>query len=468
MAKGKRRSVSQYNFPKLEFDETLLSKHYSPLKSRRIDYVVVHHMTIVGKDDSTSALTACYNVWQSRQASAHYGVQGGSIRQYVYDKDFAWATGSNAGNLHGISIEHANSTGANKWLVSNQTVLTGAKLAAWIHVVYGLGRPKSDANGKTGTLRQHEAFTSTACPGPYLGGTQWAAYVKEAQKQYDLIKRGNASAPVAPAPKPKPSKPAPVPVAPKPTMTKRTSYLNLAGYDTVHDGKATRVQRADECARLLLNGDPHFIHAVEAPEDMLPKMDKVLKDYIRIPQGGEGRESWYKAGQGTKIIFAKRYSLPKSTMLDGDDKPFLIYVWEENGFRGLEAVFHSENETKSSKQKEQLKAVLDKIAAIKKKYDVPWANVMATGDTNSPSAASWVAAWPGWRSGDALAPAAARNNEEYQSFNGWNPATRLGNKIDLFIVNAKCTVTRFNQTVGQTMARTADHNKQFIVREIAA
>ena len=176
-----RRTPAQYDWANLEFDETLLTKHFSPLNGRDIKFVVVHHMTIVG-NGSGSALDTCYETWQNREASAQYGVDGTLVRQFVLDKDFAWATGSNIGNLNGISIEHANSSRGPKWLVSKATWMTGAKLAAHLHKVYKLGRPVKDK-----TLRKHSSFTATACPGPYLGGTAWSAYVAEAQRVYDEI-----------------------------------------------------------------------------------------------------------------------------------------------------------------------------------------------------------------------------------------------------------------------------------------
>src|SRR5699024_2613972 len=104
-----RRSPSQYNWAKLRYDETILDKHYTPQSSKNVRFIVVHHMTIIGSG-SGAALDACYNVWQNRRASAHYGVDGNLVRQYVWDKDFAWATGSTIGNRDCISIEHANST----------------------------------------------------------------------------------------------------------------------------------------------------------------------------------------------------------------------------------------------------------------------------------------------------------------------------------------------------------------------
>src|SRR5699024_4350247 len=91
-----RRSPSQYNWSKLRFDETILRKHFTSQSSKNVRFIVVHHSTIIG-NGSGSALTAMYNVWQNRPASAHYGVDGRLVRQYVWDKDYAWATGSTVG-----------------------------------------------------------------------------------------------------------------------------------------------------------------------------------------------------------------------------------------------------------------------------------------------------------------------------------------------------------------------------------
>lgn len=176
-----RRTPNQYDYAKLQFDETLLPKHFSSLGSKDVEFIVIHHMTIQGIG-SGSALDACFQVWMSRKASAHYGVDGKYIRQFVWDKDFAWATGSTYGNLHGISIEHANSTPGPGWLVSDETWKNGARLAAALHVVYGLGRPVKDK-----TLRRHSSFTSTACPGPYLGGKIWNDYFLEVVRVYDVM-----------------------------------------------------------------------------------------------------------------------------------------------------------------------------------------------------------------------------------------------------------------------------------------
>lgn len=182
-----RRKPESYNFDKLQFDERLLTKHFTSQKSKDLKYVVIHHMVVKDRDvNDDDALDTVYNIWQSRPASAHYGVDGKFIAQYVWDKDYAWATGNTQGNRHGISIEHANTTlnepgTKNDYKVSEETWKNGAKLTAYIHKVYGLGRPV-----KNKTIRKHSSFSATQCPGPYIDRI-WDDYVKHAQSVYDEI-----------------------------------------------------------------------------------------------------------------------------------------------------------------------------------------------------------------------------------------------------------------------------------------
>lgn len=193
-----RRSWSQYNWAALEFDETILTKHFTAPRQLKIQFVVVHHMTVQGHGNG-SALDACWNIWQTRQASAHYGVDSTLVRQYVWDAAAGWSTGSWEGNNAGISIEHANSVVGDEagWKVATSTWKTGAKLAAHLHKAYGLGRPTSNSNGTAGTLRAHRSFNSTACPGPFLM-LIWGSYLAEAQQVYDSISGGTPVAPAAP------------------------------------------------------------------------------------------------------------------------------------------------------------------------------------------------------------------------------------------------------------------------------
>jgi N-acetylmuramoyl-L-alanine amidase len=196
-----RRTPAEFNWDALEFDETILDRHFTSPRELDIQFVVVHHMTVLGSGTG-GALDACYNIWQDREASAHYGVDGALVRQFVWDAGAAWATANYVGNHAGISIEHANSTtgDASGWKVSTLTWNTGARLAAYIHVLYELGRPTSNGNGSSGTLRTHQSFYSTACPGPFLMSI-WGQYVAEAQRVYDEITgTGSPTPPIAPAP----------------------------------------------------------------------------------------------------------------------------------------------------------------------------------------------------------------------------------------------------------------------------
>lgn len=185
-----RRKPHEYNWAKCEFDETLLTKHYTARSDDRgIRFVVIHHMVIPDRDpDTDDALDACYKVWQTREASAHYGVDGPFVRQFVWDKNEAWATGSNDGNDHGISIEHANLTlnkegTANDYLISEETLATSARLVASLHKHHKLGRPRS------ATVRQHSVYFATACPGPFFNRI-WDKYIKQCAKVYDAITDG--------------------------------------------------------------------------------------------------------------------------------------------------------------------------------------------------------------------------------------------------------------------------------------
>lgn len=181
-----RRSPAEYDFAALKFDDRLISKNFNVTSGRTIKAIVAHHMVIRDQDpDEPDALDAMARVWQGTETSAHYGVDGRFVGQFVNDKDIAWAVGNWAGNQETISIEHTNSTldepgSANDYHVSDETWRTGARLAGNLHKVYGLGRPVMNV-----TLRQHNTYSSTMCPGPYLGGIIWPLYCAEAQRVYD-------------------------------------------------------------------------------------------------------------------------------------------------------------------------------------------------------------------------------------------------------------------------------------------
>lgn len=168
----------------LEADENLiLSTHMTKGRQGcKVDKIVVHH--------NAGNLTArqIYDVWQTREASAHYQVAvDGRVSQHVWDTDTAWHTGDWASNLTSIGVEHADIS-SSPWMLSEATLDNGAHLVAALCKRYGLGRPQWRVN-----VFPHSDFTSTSCPAS-LAGSQNAAYMARAQAWYDKM-TGTASAP---------------------------------------------------------------------------------------------------------------------------------------------------------------------------------------------------------------------------------------------------------------------------------
>ena len=165
------------NWDTLQADENLiLTKHYTPgRQGHTIKYLVIHHNAgnLTGK--------AIWNVWQTRQASAHYQVAAdGRITQLVHDRDTAWHAGNWPANLDSIGIEHADIT-SDPWAVSDRTLDQGAHLVAALCKAYKLGRPKWGVN-----VYPHNRFSATACPAS-LDGTQRDEYMRKAGEYYDKM-----------------------------------------------------------------------------------------------------------------------------------------------------------------------------------------------------------------------------------------------------------------------------------------
>lgn len=84
---------------------------------KKIDKIFVHHMA------GNLTVQQCGSVFSSRQASAHYGVNGKNIGQYVDEADTAWHCGNYSYNQRSIGIELANDSGAsNNWHVADATI----------------------------------------------------------------------------------------------------------------------------------------------------------------------------------------------------------------------------------------------------------------------------------------------------------------------------------------------------------
>ena len=152
----------------------ILTKHFTPGRAgERIRYIVIHH------NGGTLTTDGCYDVWQTRPASAHYQVEkDGTIGQLVWDKDTAWHAANALANRRSIGIEHANEESSTS-KISADTLDSGAHLVASLCHLYGLGRPEWTVN-----VYPHRHFTSTDCPG-HLDGDQREAYMRRAQAYYD-------------------------------------------------------------------------------------------------------------------------------------------------------------------------------------------------------------------------------------------------------------------------------------------
>lgn len=272
-----RRTPAQYDWDLALFNDRRLSKHFTSPRRAKISHVTLHHMTIVssGSDaGNAGALEGCYDTWQNRKASANYGVAGDQVWQFVSDNDAPWSDANGPSNQSTLSIEHANSTAGPKWVVAAETMETGQRLVATLHRLYGLGRPSRK------TVKVHQDFLATACPGPYMMA-RLDAYIAAAAKFYDA--GANPVPPPDPTPVPDPDPtpeippvdPPPVeppPVDPPPVDNTTTltiaywnvgplPYSNLNAADKTHIRKIIDKLKAARCSVAVLlelheeNGD---------------------------------------------------------------------------------------------------------------------------------------------------------------------------------------------------------------------
>lgn len=163
-------------------DQTyLLKQHFTAGRGgAKPEYITRHHLAMVGEIERVVD-----EVWNERQASAHYVVgPKGRVGQAVYDGNTAWSNANLYSNQRSISIEHSNSGGAAAdWPISQETLIAGARLAASLCLFYKLGRPVFGKN-----IRDHREFGQTSCPHHLAnGGKYHAQWMAEAQSFYDLL-----------------------------------------------------------------------------------------------------------------------------------------------------------------------------------------------------------------------------------------------------------------------------------------
>lgn len=437
-----RRQPNQYNWMKLQFDERLLTKHFNKGRAGQTPkFVVVHHMTIVG-DGKGKANNACYNVWQARQASAHFGVDGDSVMQFVKDSDTAWANGNQMANRQGIAIEHANSKTGPSWEVSEKTWKNGAKLTAHLHHVYKLGRPVSTNNGKSGTIRKHSSFKATACPGPFIDGI-WSQYVKEAQRCYDEIVK----------PKPKPH------VKPKASgewLTTITWNISLGNAK----GIANWLSRRQSVADAIRADNAHIVFLQEAywatalGHHGLAWLIKQLSNY-RIARRQSGRVILVR--DDVKILHVGTYA-PKAKAKGHPTKYAVFAIVEYQGVRSLVVSAHAQAGKAHSKVRAEWAAELAAmVEASRKWHKVGRDNVILGGDWNGPEVADEFARW-GYVTDDANALDGSGLGSK--SLNLWNAVGGSGPRIDYHLIPAKRPVIWASQ---RNDSSRADHNRQKMI-----
>lgn len=140
-----------------------------------ISKIFVHHMA------GNLTVKQCGSVFDTREASAHYGVNGKNIGQYVDEKDTAWHCGNFNWNQRSIGIELANDGGSStNWHVSATTINTAIKLIADICLRNGI-KKLTYTGDMAGNLCMHRWVCSTSCPGQYLA-TQFQKIADEVNK----------------------------------------------------------------------------------------------------------------------------------------------------------------------------------------------------------------------------------------------------------------------------------------------
>ena len=141
---------------------TKISPHRTSPRNDKIRKITIHHMA------GNLSVETCGNVFQSRKASANYGIgSDGRVGQYVDEADRAWSTAWPDNDNQAINIEVANDGGAPDWHVSDAALATLVDLCVDICQRNGIDK-LTYTGDETGNLTRHNMFVPTACPGPYL------------------------------------------------------------------------------------------------------------------------------------------------------------------------------------------------------------------------------------------------------------------------------------------------------------
>lgn len=140
---------------------TKLSPHYDSREGTPITDITIHHMA----GDLT--VYQCGEVFQNREASANYGIDGeGRVGLYVDEKYASWANANAASNRRSITIELANDQIGGDWHVYDTALEKCIELC--VDICQRNGITLIYTGDTSGTLTRHNMFYATTCPGPYL------------------------------------------------------------------------------------------------------------------------------------------------------------------------------------------------------------------------------------------------------------------------------------------------------------
>lgn len=177
-----------YDKPVANFIDALSATGHVTHTQHRKTSVTFHH------NGGKLSLRGILEVWKLRPASAQFQVDGGgNVGQYVKVNEYAWATGTTAGNQQSINIEMANSVVGGNWEVAEVTWKEACRLAGW-NFARVIGAYPTRAN-----VKLHKDWKETICAGPYIESIL-DTMISEIQRWYAHFS-GNQSNPT-PAPTP--------------------------------------------------------------------------------------------------------------------------------------------------------------------------------------------------------------------------------------------------------------------------
>lgn len=144
-------------------NKRIITAHSSSRMGSKITTIIIHHMA------GNLSIEQCGRVFQTRQASTHYGIgSDGRIGQYVDETYRAWSVANKWGDAKAVTMELANDGGAStNWHVSDRAIESCINLCVDICRRNGIPRLVFTGN-LNGNLQMHRYYMATACPGPYL------------------------------------------------------------------------------------------------------------------------------------------------------------------------------------------------------------------------------------------------------------------------------------------------------------